>query len=111
MAPYVAVANVQDIPPGQVKVIEVEGRKIALCNVNGAFHAIEDRCSHDDGPLGEGTLEGQRLECPRHGAQFDVTTGRPTTLPAVLSVQTFPTQVEGGQVWIAPGPPTPERKR
>ena len=83
---YVPVAQVQELAPGQVKIVEAGGQKIALCNVGGTFHAIEDRCSHDNGPLGEGVLQGKLLECPRHGAQFDVTNGRPVTLPAVVPV-------------------------
>lgn len=98
--PYVPVAQVQDIPPGQAKTVEVHGRRIALCHVDGKFYAIEDRCSHDNGPLGEGTLSGTLLECPRHGAQFDVTSGRPVTLPAVMPVKQFPVKVEGTQILV-----------
>ena len=97
---FVPVAQVMEIAPGQVKIVETGGQKIALCNVNGAFHAIEDRCSHDDGPLGEGALQDKLLECPRHGAKFDVTSGRPVTLPAVVPVKRFPVKVEGNQILI-----------
>ena len=98
--PYVPVAQVSDLPDGAVKIVEVGGRRIAVCRAGGAFHAIEDRCSHDNGPLGEGTLAGTLLECPRHGAQFDVTTGRPVTLPAVMPVQRFPVKIEGTQILV-----------
>ena len=97
---FVPVAQVTEIAPGQVKIVEAGGQKIAVCNVAGAFHAIEDRCSHDDGPLGEGELQGALLECPRHGAKFDVTNGRPVTLPAVVPVKRFPVKVDGGQILI-----------
>ena len=97
---YLPVAQVQDIPAGQAKTVEVNGRRIALCHVDGQFYAIEDRCSHDNGPLGEGLLNGTLLECPRHGARFDVTSGRPVTLPAVVPVQRFPVKVEGTQILV-----------
>ena len=97
---YVPVAQVADIPDGTVKIVEAGGRRIALCRAGGAVYAIEDRCSHDNGPLGEGTLDGKLLECPRHGARFDVTTGRPITLPAVMPVARFPVKVEGTQILV-----------
>ena len=68
---------------------EVDGKRIALCNVNGRFYAIDDVCTHDGGPLDQGELEGNLVECPRHGAKFDVTTGRAVVLPAVRPVQTY----------------------
>ena len=97
---YVPVAQVAELPDGTVKIVEVGGRRIALCRAGGAFYAIEDRCSHDNGPLGEGTLDGKLLECPRHGARFDVTTGRPITLPAVMPVARFPVKIEGTQILV-----------
>ena len=101
---YVPVAQVQELAPGQVKIVEAGGQKIALCNVGGTFHAIEDRCSHDNGPLGEGVLQGKLLECPRHGAQFDVTNGRPVTLPAVVPVKQFSVKIEGEQIFVEVAP-------
>ncbi|MBI4227946.1 MAG: non-heme iron oxygenase ferredoxin subunit [Candidatus Omnitrophica bacterium] len=100
MAPYVPVLPLAELPPGTVKIVEPQGRRIAICNVDGVVHALEDRCSHDNGPLGEGSLSGKLLECPRHGAQFDVTTGRPVTLPAVVPVQRFPVKIEGTQILV-----------
>jgi nitrite reductase/ring-hydroxylating ferredoxin subunit len=81
-------------------VVEAGGKQIALCNTGEGFHAIDDICSHDKGPLDQGTLEGNRIECPRHGAQFDVTTGRALTLPAVRPIKTYPTRVEDGDIEI-----------
>ena len=69
-------------PPGGKKLVEVDGRAIAVFNVDGAFHAIDDVCTHDGGPLAEGELIGCEIECPRHGARFDVRTGRPLCMPA-----------------------------
>jgi 3-phenylpropionate/trans-cinnamate dioxygenase ferredoxin subunit len=84
-----------------VKVVSVGGEQIALANVDGSLFAIEDRCSHDDGPLGEGRLHGGQIECPRHGARFDVKSGRPLCLPAVVPVRTYPVKVEGDEVKVS----------
>lgn len=94
------VGRVDDFPPGQVKVIRVNGERIAVANVDGELYAIEDRCTHDDGPLGEGRLLGCEVECPRHGARFDVRDGSVTKMPAVYPVETFSVDVRGGEVYI-----------
>ncbi|MBI3061341.1 MAG: Rieske 2Fe-2S domain-containing protein [Deltaproteobacteria bacterium] len=75
MADFVKVAKTDEIVPGQGKMIEVGGKKIALFNVEGSFHAIDDTCTHRGGPLSEGSLDGKEVTCPFHGARFDVTTG------------------------------------
>ncbi|MDE2292815.1 MAG: Rieske 2Fe-2S domain-containing protein [Elusimicrobia bacterium] len=85
-----------------MKVVEVGGLRVALCNVEGTFYAVEDLCTHDDGPLGEGTLSDGRLTCPRHGAQFDARTGAAVRMPAVTPVRTFPVKVVGGDVVVEP---------
>ena len=79
---------------------EVDGKRLALCNVNGEFYAIDDVCTHDGGSLDQGVLEGDRVECPRHGAKFDVKTGRAVVLPAVRPVKTYPVAVEGDEVKV-----------
>ena len=95
------VGSLDDINPGTARVVEVGGQSIALCRVeDGDLYAIENRCTHDDGPLGEGELDGDRIECPRHGALFDVATGRAVTLPAIGKVRCFAVSVDGGQVQI-----------
>jgi 3-phenylpropionate/trans-cinnamate dioxygenase ferredoxin subunit len=101
MAAFVTVAKTSDVEPGKVRVYEVNGRRIALCNVGGTFYAIDDVCTHDGGPLDQGVLEGDQIECPRHGARFDVKTGRALTLPAVMPVRSYPVQVEGDEVRVA----------
>jgi len=86
-----------ELPEGEMRLVEApDGVKIGVFNCGGALHAIEDRCSHDDGPLAEGSFDPDTctVECPRHGSLFDVTTGRPKTLPAYQPVQTFPVSVE-----------------
>ncbi len=100
MAKWVKVARAAEVPVGQAKVVLADGQRLALSNVEGSYHAIEDVCTHDGGPLGEGELIGQLLECPRHGARFDVTTGRPVTLPAVIPVKTFPVKITGDEIWV-----------
>lgn len=95
------VGNLDEIEPGTARVVEVGGQSIALCRVeDGDLYAIENRCTHDDGPLGEGELEGDRIECPRHGALFDVTTGRAVTLPAIGKVRCFAVSVDDGRVQV-----------
>lgn len=100
---FETVAKVSDTPPGTISVHEVSGTRIALCNVNGRFYAIDDVCTHDGGPLDQGELEGNLVECPRHGAKFDVTSGRPMTLPAVRPVQTYAVEVDGDDVKVEVG--------
>jgi nitrite reductase/ring-hydroxylating ferredoxin subunit len=94
------VTNTSDVPAGTVKVFQAGDRSIALCNLDGAFYALDNLCTHDNGPLGEGTLYNGTVECPRHGARFDVQTGAVKALPAVRPVRTYPVQVEGDEVSV-----------
>ena len=94
------VARKSQIPAGSTHRIELAGEAILLCNVGGTIYAIEDVCSHDGGELDQGELEGCRIECPRHGAFFDVTTGAALTFPAVLPIRTYPVRVEGDEIII-----------
>jgi len=89
------VCPASELPPGAMRLIEHEGRKIGVFNCEGTLYAIEDRCSHDDGPLAEGEFDPANctVECPRHGSLFDLSTGRPKTLPAFAPVQTFTAHV------------------
>jgi 3-phenylpropionate/trans-cinnamate dioxygenase ferredoxin subunit len=96
----VTVAKSTDTPPGTITVHEVDGKRIALCNVNGRFYAIDDVCTHDGGPLDQGELVDNLVECPRHGARFDVTTGRAVVLPAVRPVKTYRVEVDGDDVKV-----------
>ena len=100
MAEFVKVATTGQVAPGRVEVFDVNGRQIAICNVDGTFYAIDDVCTHDGGPLDQGQLEGIEIECPRHGARFDVTTGKVLALPAVMPVQSYPVQVEGDEIKV-----------
>ena len=102
MTPLIDICPLSEFPPGARRTVEHEDLDIAVLNVGGTLYAIEDRCSHDDGPLGDGTVDAVActIECPRHGALFDLTTGTPKTLPAYQPVETFPVTVEDGIVRI-----------
>jgi 3-phenylpropionate/trans-cinnamate dioxygenase ferredoxin subunit len=98
----VNVAPLDEFPPGSVKIVRAGEIAVGVYNLNGELFAIEDRCSHDNGPLAEGDFdpdEGVAI-CPRHGAHIDIRTGRPLSLPAVLPVETFPVLVEDGIVKV-----------
>ena len=97
---FVPVAPLKEVPEGEARVFHVNGQSLLLCQVDGSVYAIEDICTHDDGPLGDGTLEGFAIECPRHGAKFDVRDGSVLSMPAAYPVRSFPTRVEDGQVHV-----------
>ena len=98
---FVRVAEAQEVGPGEMKLIEVEGQRIVIANVAGAFYAFGDVCTHANGPLSEGVLEEDRVECPWHGSVFDVKSGRPVSGPARNPVPTYRLKVEGGGVLVA----------
>ena len=94
------IGKVGDVPPGTSKVFEVGDNSIAVCNVEGDIFAVDDVCTHDGGSLDQGELDGFEIECPRHGARFDVRTGEVKALPAVVSVETFTVRVEGDDIEV-----------
>jgi len=99
----ITVCAVEELPEGEMRLVEVDGRKIGVFHCpGGELVAIEDRCSHDDGPLAEGDFDVEEgyAVCPRHGAHIDIRSGRPLTLPAVEPVETFPVRVEDGIVKV-----------
>ncbi len=96
----VKVANTTDINDGEARVFRIEEIDVAVCNVSGSFYAIENVCTHDNGPLGEGKLIGCEIECPRHGARFDVTNGAVTRQPAYGPVPTFPVTIDNEEIYI-----------
>jgi 3-phenylpropionate/trans-cinnamate dioxygenase ferredoxin subunit len=91
----IPVCPVSELEPGDRRIIEHEGEFLAVVNCDGELFGIEDRCSHDDGPLAEGEIDQEActLECPRHGSLFDLRTGKPKTLPAYQPVKTFPVEI------------------
>jgi 3-phenylpropionate/trans-cinnamate dioxygenase ferredoxin subunit len=100
MANIVEVASIDVIPNNSVKAFVVNGEKIAVFNLGGKFYAIADTCSHEEASLAEGEIIGTQVECPRHGARFDITTGRNLTLPAVVPVKKYEVKVEGGKIFV-----------
>ncbi|MBI3320565.1 MAG: non-heme iron oxygenase ferredoxin subunit [Candidatus Omnitrophica bacterium] len=100
---FFAVATLTDVPVGGIKCIEVQGTPVALCNVEGRIFAVGNVCTHDAGPLSGGTLEDYALECPRHGARFDVRSGKVLCLPAAVPIPTYEVKVEGDEVKVKVG--------
>jgi len=95
------IATKSDIAAGTVQVFEVDGRSLCVANLDGEqFYAIDNLCTHDGGPLGEGRLANGTVECPRHGARFDLKTGAVRALPAVKAVRTYPVSVEGEEISV-----------
>jgi 3-phenylpropionate/trans-cinnamate dioxygenase ferredoxin component len=96
LAEQITVCPLSELPPGAMRLVEWEDLEIGVFNCAGTIYAIEDRCSHDNGPLIEGELDQDEctIECPRHGSHFDLRTGQPRTLPAYRPVDTFPVIVD-----------------
>ena len=97
---YFTVAQAGQIPQGSIRVFRVRGKRIAISHVEGKFYAIDDICTHDNGPLGEGDLQGVEVECPRHGARFNVRTGEAVSMPAVMSVKVYSVRVQGEEIQL-----------
>ena len=101
VAQYRRVASVDAIPAGMGTVVEVDGKKVAIFNVEGRFYAVDNACSHRGGPLGEGSLRGNLVNCPWHGAQFDITNGQVLSFPATEGIASYSTKVDQGGIWVA----------
>jgi 3-phenylpropionate/trans-cinnamate dioxygenase ferredoxin component len=102
MIEFVRVAEAAEIPPGAIKLVDVSGERIGIANVDGAFHAFSDECTHDGGPLSEGELEGAIVTCPWHFSRFDVRTGEIVESPAEEVIGVYETKVEDGAVYVGP---------
>jgi 3-phenylpropionate/trans-cinnamate dioxygenase ferredoxin subunit len=102
MPELIEICALDELLPGAMRLVEWEDLEIGVFNCAGTVYAIEDRCSHDDGPLVEGTMDQQActIECPRHGSLFDLKTGRPKTLPAYEAVDTFPVIIDGDTIKV-----------
>jgi len=97
---FVPVAAEGELANGQRIFVEIDNETIVVFNIAGQFFAISDVCSHDNGPVGEGELEGNEIICPRHGARFDVRNGKVTALPAVIDIPAYPVRVVDGQIEV-----------
>ncbi|MBU6350440.1 MAG: non-heme iron oxygenase ferredoxin subunit [Chloroflexi bacterium] len=101
MSQSIQIAAVTDLPAGASKLVEVNRTRIALFNLDGEIYAIEDVCTHDGGPLVEGKLvNGCQIQCPRHGARFDLRTGAALSFPAFEPTRTYAVQIREGMIWI-----------
>jgi 3-phenylpropionate/trans-cinnamate dioxygenase ferredoxin component len=101
MEDFVKAGRVAEIPPGERKLVEVDGVRIAIFNLEGDYYAIEDVCTHDGGPLVEGDiLPGGQIRCPRHGARFDIRTGQALSMPAFTPTTSYEVRVEGDDLWV-----------
>jgi len=97
---FVQLAPAGELPPGERMFVEIDGKPIVIFNLAGNLYAIGDVCTHDDGPLGDGNLEGDDIVCPRHGARFDLRTGKVTSMPAVVDIPAYPVRVVDGKIEI-----------
>lgn len=100
MADWIDVALSDDFPPGSCRTVDAEGVAIAVFNLGGAYHAIEDLCTHEAEPLCGGEIRGDNIVCPRHGSEFSLITGEALSPPAYEAVATFPVRVENGMVQV-----------
>jgi nitrite reductase (NADH) small subunit len=104
---FIPVAKVADIAPGSAATVVIDGREIAVFNVDGTFYALENDCPHQGGPLAEGWIEGTTVTCPWHAWCFRLDDGRMTTFGGLTAVDAFAARVEGDTVWVARSPKPP----
>lgn len=97
---YVSIANVNELDDEGRLLLEIDGQPIVVFRITDKYFAIADVCSHDDGPLAEGDVEGHEVICPRHGAHFDLETGKALTLPAVVDIPSYPVRIEGEEILV-----------
>jgi 3-phenylpropionate/trans-cinnamate dioxygenase ferredoxin subunit len=100
MSDWVDVALADELQPGDFRIVDIDDVEIAVINCDGRFYAIEDVCTHDGGELTGGEIEGCEIECPRHGARFNIKTGEALSAPAYEPIATFPVRIEGGIVQV-----------
>jgi 3-phenylpropionate/trans-cinnamate dioxygenase ferredoxin subunit len=97
---WITVATTADLPNGTRRILEIDGQPVAVFNIANEYYAIADVCSHDDGPVAEGELLDYEIECPRHGAHFDVRTGKVLSFPAIVDIPAYPVRVVDDEVQI-----------
>ena len=97
---FVEVAPAVELPNGERMFVDLGDKPIVVFNIAGRFFALGDVCTHDDGPLGDGTIEGQKIVCPRHGGEFDMQTGKAVQMPAVVDIPAYPVRVVDGKIQV-----------
>ena len=97
---FIEVASEEELPSGERIYLEVDSQLVVIFNNAGEYFAIADLCSHDDGPLGDGDLDGLEISCPRHGARFNIRTGKALTLPAIVDIPAYPVRVKDGIIEV-----------
>ncbi len=100
MQDYQLACPVEDVSEGKMQLVEVDDRLVIIVQIDGKYHCIDDVCTHDGGPLSDGELQGCQISCPRHGAQFDVTTGEALTMPATQATGCHEVKVEDGNLYV-----------
>jgi 3-phenylpropionate/trans-cinnamate dioxygenase ferredoxin subunit len=103
---FIEIAPEAELPLGERLLVDLGDHRIVIFNIAGKIYAIADVCSHDDGPLGDGEIEGSHIVCPRHGGEFDVRTGRAVQLPAVADIPAYPVRIVDGKILLG----VPKRK-
>ncbi len=97
---FYKIASVEEIPQNERLFVEIGGLPIVIYSLNGEYYATGDVCTHDNGSLGEGRIEGYEVICPRHGARFDIRTGKVTRLPAARDIPSYPVRVTDGYLSV-----------
>lgn len=97
---FVEICPENELPNGERLFVDLDGQMIVIFNLAGVLYAIADTCSHDNGPLGDGELDGHEIVCPRHGARFDVRSGKALRYPAVVDIPAYPVRVVAGMIQV-----------
>jgi nitrite reductase/ring-hydroxylating ferredoxin subunit len=101
MADFVPIASTNDIPPGEMTIVDINGQELVIANLGGEFVCFSNTCTHKQGPLGEGMLLGEVVECPFHGGQFNTRTGAVVQGPPTKPIATYPVQITGDSISVA----------
>ena len=100
LAGFTRVARLDEAPEGEARTFDIGDESIAICNYKGSISAISNTCTHEDGPLGSGKLLDCEIECPRHGARFNIKTGEATAMPAAVGVDTYETKIVDNEIYV-----------
>jgi 3-phenylpropionate/trans-cinnamate dioxygenase ferredoxin subunit len=99
-APWIAIADENELAPAQMKKVEAGGKRLLLANAEGSFYVVDEMCSHEDYSLYLGCIKGRTIKCSLHGSFFDLETGEPTVEPACEPIRTYPVAVADGKIWV-----------